>query len=446
MRICTLLIALILIEKQVLAWSMLSASQSLQDLGFGFGEYVRALLHHEGYVNCASESGYCEHASRMPMLPLLMAGLALIADNQLTAALLKNLMLSALTLASIRHILKIPSLTGRSLHIPGSLAIAATAPALLKHAAQITYEEGLLIELLLIWLFYFIAALQLAGEARQARAKLAGCLSALVLVASAILLTKSSMLLLWLLSLGVTLHMLQQRQARPSGILMLALMASIALVGSWGRHVYQHTGQLSVMSTYDGSNVYRAWNDTALAIYPQVSLDRILDTTIIELPDGTRVVNALAKHHPLALSEADWNQRYRAAGSAWIKAHPGQALHLLALKMENFFFSVRKTPCSVNGGAAPGGLANRVDRLLNTLWLVTGRLGEALLLVALWRGRHLPGKPSIWLSCALLGYAAPYIAGFNYERHITPFLLMVLTTLLCMTWGWSRPAPEKSKA
>ena len=103
------------------------------------------------------------------------------------------------------------------------------------------------------------------------------------------------------------------------------------------------------------------------------------------------------------------------------------------MKTKNFFFSLQKTP-SNEGDTAPSatassGLLGKVEDLSVRIWLLEGRLIELVFVsFILWRslrGDRVDRLQSL-LAVALLGsYALPYLVGFNYERHITPFLAMV---------------------
>ena len=427
-----LLLFIILLEKQVIACLVIPNDASIRELGFGFGHYIRALLDGRGYINCPGESGHCEFISRMPVLPLLMALLGKLSDLQLTVAMIKNLLMSLLVWLALRPLLTPARQPVCGRWLVAVLLVFAASPPLLKHAAHVTYEEGLLIELLLIWMVWLLVRLR-AGVAaplvppRQSDA-------VLVLVATLIFLTKSSMVLLWLGTLALVLAGLRERRAGRAASLV-ALLLSGLLVAAWAAHGWRHTGQLTLMSSFDGSNFLRSWNSTAARIYPEVSLDRVVDSPVITLADGSRVVNTTLPALPPVSSETDWQRAYLAAGRAWIAAHPAQALALLAVKAENFFLSVVKTP-----GAAWQG-PQGIDGLITSLWLLAGRL------MSLWLAwRLLRGPGPVWtrllLFAALMAYAAPYVAGFNYERHITPFLYLVFVADLALRQGHAPARPR----
>ena len=85
-----------------------------------------------------------------------------------------------------------------------------------------------------------------------------------------------------------------------------------------------------------------------------------------------------------------------------------------------------------------------VGRFSIMMWLVFGRAMELLLAYRLWHELRARDPIRAWqagsMLAALAAYSGPYVVGFNYERHITPFLVLVL---MCVAMLQLRPSPPE---
>ncbi len=101
-------------------------------------------------------------------------------------------------------------------------------------------------------------------------------------------------------------------------------------------------------------------------------------------------------------------------------------------KAGNFFLSVEKTPYTygTDASAEGRGFRERIEQISVGAWLAFGRVLEILFLMSLARTilRHEKAEYATALAATALlaSYAAPYVLGFNYERHITPFLVLLI--------------------
>jgi hypothetical protein len=442
-----LLAALFLLEKCVSSWWFIGPDARLQDLQFGFGAYVRSLVANGSFAACVGER--CNHASRMPVIPLFCALVAHFSHRQLVAALLKNALLSCGLLGVVR-ILESRSptqgpLLRRSFILV--LGVMALCPAVIKHASMITYEEGFILEPLLVWIACVVVSAQLLAS--RATAEAAPWIAVAILIALFVFMTKSSMVLVLTLSfaLGLGALGLAGRSLHGLAPVALALLACSVVVGCWGLRQQREVGRFSIMSTWDGENLYRGNNPVAPEIYPRLSLDQLFDSRSVVLADG-RVLRLAPQPGWLGYaSERAWDQAYRARAIHWMTAHKRAALGFLLRKAENFFCSIHETPAIRGSGAhAPDrGWKARIEHATITLWLVFGRAMELLLAYRLRAELRVRDPRRAWragsMLAALAAYSAPYVVGFNYERHITPFLLMVLMCVAMLQVRVSPPAP-----
>ena len=96
------------------------------------------------------------------------------------------------------------------------------------------------------------------------------------------------------------------------------------------------------------------------------------------------------------------------------------------MKFYNFFIYLKKTPYSV--GPIVNDEYNKFSfqQIVVFIWLLFGRLSTLLLLFLIYKKWQ--NEKILCLSIILMcgAYAAPYLIGFNYERHITPFIIMTV--------------------
>ncbi len=77
-------LALFTIAKFLVISQFVPAGESILDLGFEFGGYIKTLVQHGQYAACLAPS--CDKVSRLPLIPFLYAGLSYISSIQLAVA------------------------------------------------------------------------------------------------------------------------------------------------------------------------------------------------------------------------------------------------------------------------------------------------------------------------------------------------------------------------
>lgn len=404
-----------------------SPHDSIYDISFGFGPFIESLLTNGHYRSCVD--GSCTYATRMPGLPLFFAALGLISKNLLVAALLKTVIMTIGVFACFRYLLRRqPGATEVKAWVWFVVAgILACSPAVIKHATTVHYEEGFLIEILFLWVFALLLAARRIGGAKEEDSD-PGIYVMIVVLGALAYLFKSSMIAVLVLSLvvaGVGFW-----RSRGRAIVVVGVLA-VACVAGWGVHNQVVTHHFSVMTSFDGQNAYRGANDQGEKIYPQLYLDRLFDSEDVYLPDGERV----ALPHLPAISDFpnEWaqNSYYEKRAKDWTLDHPGDAARFDVKKAVNFLVGIHKTPYTYDADAR--NIPTTPGDALVMLWLAIGRVFELVLiglLVVLWRRRDRAGR--FMCAAVVLGngaYAAPYLVGFNYERHVTTFLVMVAASV-----------------
>jgi hypothetical protein len=316
-----------------------------------------------------------------------------------------------------------------------------------KHLSQITYEEAYYIPWLLL---IGIGVPLLLGTRTMSSAHFTSVALICLVCAACAYLIKSALLPVGAVTVAVVLGAALRRRNR---LVALAAIVTAAAPLGWGLYLQEATGRFSVMSSYDGENFLRGWNPTANAVYPRVHLDRLTDSKVIVTPDGNRYTLQPFPGREAYPSEWTWNDASRAAGVAWIKAHPDQAGTFLLRKAANYFLSIRSTPRQDTATPEPVGSIDRLQDVIETVWLVELRLFQLLTLaVAGYLLVRSPRDRFTVLVVAVLnaGFAAPFIIGFNYERHITAGAALMLGSLavllaraLAVTTASNLPAESK---
>ena len=189
------------------------------------------------------------------------------------------------------------------------------------------------------------------------------------------------------------------------------------------------------MSSWDGENLYRGHNDYGFKVYPSIFLDRIFDSSYLVTPDGEKLI--LEPKLPVASdfkSEWEWNDYYKKASLEWSLNHPKQEADYLMKKFVNFFISVERNPCTYTNDASQCNNQNKFNRFVVAIWLGLGRLFQLYLIYLLMRiwQRNASGDRYVFFGilAALSAYALPCIIGFNYDRHVTVFLVLIEVTSL----------------
>jgi hypothetical protein len=168
-----------------------------------------------------------------------------------------------------------------------------------------------------------------------------------------------------------------------------------------------------------------------LAIYPELNLTRVLDSSSVTLADGTVLALQDTAHQTCYRDEWAWNDHYAAAAHAWLLQHPGAATWFLLKKAWVALIEVRHTPADADP------VSHGVAAAMVT-WMIFARgVSAAFVIVALRRifqGRILQGyrREALW-ALLLLGAAfLPFVIVFAYQRHVIPLLLMAGTLLVIL--------------
>lgn len=421
--------------KILAAFAFIPSDQTLYQLGFSFGDYIES-LHTTGRLELCRLS-FCAYAMRMPLIPWLYHLLAYISDQALVAGLIKNVLMSLVVVVAFRRLLSQQGLVHHKAEVPWIwlLPLVVFSPAVIKHASAVTYEEGILIELVFLWAVSFMLSARLLASGRDQAGPAPVVLN--LALATTIFMAKSSMLPLLLASAGITLIDLFARRRLPS---LIALGVALALVLGWGARNESVSGRFSIMTSWDGENMYRGASDIGYALYPDVMLDRIFDASEFHMRDGRVITNTPLGSIGAFKQEWRWNDHYRDLAVSWVKNNPEKALSYTGHKLFNFFLSVEKTPYQYQSDGSEISARFSTQNLLTSAWLGIGRLLElAMAVLLIWLLRQ--GTRAAWsLALAVIvvngAYAAPYVLGFNYERHITTYLVIVAACVAFLLAEW----------
>jgi len=399
------------------------ASRTVEQTGFGFGEYTAGLLQSGELRSCVRppfnlcQPDRCLYATRMPVIPLLYAGLSKLVGTGSVAIDFTRCVLTAVLLAGMLAALARdarPSLLGVVL-----LYVLYFGPQPLKHGAAIEYEEGLLIDLelsLAIALAYLLHPRLATSHSRRVA-------MGLIALAIAVLMyfIKTTALLMLLVVAGLFLM-----RARAGW--RLNLVAGLLVVipfGAWAGHIAMASGTVHLSSSWNGENLFRGYNSESAAIYPQISLDRIFDTRRAVLDDGTMVpLGDYAEQQQCFADEWAWNESYAQRARAWLVSHPLEALQFNLRKLWVTLVEIRHTPYRVGAtGKDPEYPRDVANAML--VWMLAARMALYFLVFRLGleiaRGHRFA---ALWTLALLAAGFAPYIIVFGYQRHVVPLLVM----------------------
>jgi hypothetical protein len=399
-------------------------SESVFQLGFEFGPYVETLVRNGVFASCLGDA--CNKASRMPIIPLFYSALAAISTSALFVAIAKDLIISLIFLVSFYFLLN----SQRNFHryavviwcIVGAV-LCVSAPVV-KHTGAVTYEEGILIEIIALWAYSLLLAVVSVSQKVLTARKILIFNVALAFFA---FMTKSSMLLLFIVSVCFCgWHAVRYRSVTAVSVIFVCIM----LVVVWGVRNEIATGRFSVMTSSDGENLFRGWNEESLQIYPDVVLDQIFISDVVYLQDGTEIA---ISQKPTFKGEWVSNDYFRYAAVSWGLSHPKEGAQFIVRKLRVFFIGIVKTPYTYTNDARSIGRGFDAEGVLTSVWLVCGRAFELalmVLVVLLWReGDRGARALAVTAIVATSAYAAPYVVGFAYERHITGYLVLVATCI-----------------
>jgi hypothetical protein len=420
------------VAKIIASFYYFSPSDSIFDLSFGFGPYVESLYKSGTFESCSN--GICNHATRMPLMPALFALIGQLSTNLLAAALFKNLILSLIVFVSFRSLLRQQSIIN-----PGAAAIwsivclgLSLALPVIKHAAYVHYEEGFLVELMFLWTISLLMAVQFLVRNDTVGANCSIVILCLMLAVAAFFI-KSSMLFVLVTSLVIALLWSAKfRDLRVLSALCLCIIAVLA----WGVRNKVVTDRFSVMTSWDGPNAYRGWSEEGFMLYPDVVLDRMFDSEIAYKADGETVAIKSKPGCEQFANEWACNDYYKSLASDWLVTHPSEALQFSLRKLYLFFVTIKKTPYTYTNDARSASDVSQLETVVTSAWLLIGRIFEVVMLglmFLLWRKRSTSARALVLGVAAVnIAYASPFLIGFNYERHVTVYLVLVIVCVAVM--------------
>jgi hypothetical protein len=404
--------------------------------GFGgFGDYAHNLLTDGTYRSCTASPfarcgpPSCDYATRMPVLPLVYAGLTLLVGVKSAAVAYAKcaftaLLAAAFLLALVRDGVR-PSVLGLVL-----LYGLYFGPQALKHAASIDYEEGLLIDLEICLAVGVAYALRPALARTDSKRTL--MMIAAIVVATLMYFVKTTGLLTVIVVLLLLLTTQLNRAAKVLAVACVALPFAL-----WIAHNYAAAGEIRLSSSWNGENLYRGSSSEGLALYPQISLDRLFDSSEATLDDGTRVPLGNLAHQYCFANEWAWNDFYAAQARAWATQHPIEAARFQMRKLWVALFELRHTPYRTQAVGA----ATEYPPVMTAamfVWMAFARaVFFALIVLLIVRIRAGAWRESLWVLCLLAASWAPYLLVFNYQRHLVP--LLIQSGMLLVVLYWMKP-------
>jgi hypothetical protein len=406
------------------------------ETGFGFGGYVRELFTDGSFRSCVAapfarcDPSQCVYATRMPLLPLLYTALAkVVGTKSVSVAIAKCALTAALLTGFLLSLARDVRFSVLAVVLVYALYLG---PQVLKHGAALEYEEGLLVDLeacLAIAAAYLIKPDLSAEPARRTRMALAAVLLGVVLYFA-----KTTALLTLLVVMALVLS---DRRLRWRFKTLATLCVAIPCV-AWAAHNYSSSGALHLSSSWNGENLYRGSSSEGLALYPQVLLDRLFDSTHATLADGRVIQLHNLEGQRCFADEWAWSSYYSGEARSWLQQHPVDALRFAGHKVWVALFELRHTPYRTDAEGPDTEYSPAIDAVMWG-WMGFARLVFLGLLVCIARDLwHGDVRQSLW-TVALVGAGwAPYLVVFAYQRHVVPLLVMAGFLLLSL---YNRPAP-----
>jgi len=370
--------------------------RSVFDLGFDFGPAIEHV----------STTGVLADATRMPVIPYLLAAFAHVSVSVTFAVVAKNLLTGAL----LAHVLW-ATLVG---HEPsrGAAAVAAfalTFPLLTRLMFLVVPEEAYLCALV-AFLFH--------GLARIRRKPPLLSVVPYAIVVGIAYLTKSSLTLFC-----PVIAVLFAWRARRGAVLALfaTILAGAALV--WAFAVHRATGEVHFTSSLDGYNFWKGNNPSTLRFYPERSLD---------------FISGLAPEQATGESEWAWSRRCFEEGFRFDVQHPVEAARLIGLRVYRVFFAVLEEEPVDETAAHRWWRWASVPHMVvfRIVWLAS--ISFALRDVVRWArtkapveavARSLAGRSFCYLAF-VFAFVTPFLAAWAATRHVLPLVLPTLAFAL----------------
>ncbi len=356
----------------------------------------------------------------MPALPYFVYALTWLTLSLRTAAAIKVCLFSVLVYFAGRDFpARISARTPLQFAFyAGAALFILMAPNLIKHMSQMQYEEGYLIEILSVVVITTLLAVARSGPDFGWR----DCFVPVMAASLAYLFKSSQILVLAVVTIVVAWSAAASgRRWLAAGAVALALVAPL----SWLTHNLATGQRASVMSSYDGENMFRGWNAHTLDLFPACNLDtlfvalRACEGKPLDLPNE---IGRAA--YP---DEWAWNDGYKKRATDWIAHNPAAAARTFGMKEATFLAWPRLVPY-VRMDETSEQARKPAEEVMSAVWITIGRLlefaafGMGLWLIFKGDGR---ARAIAVASIALMGaYAVPYILGFTTERHFSIFILM----------------------
>jgi hypothetical protein len=405
--------------------------KSIFEMEYGFGGVINSLYHRNSLEACgiAYALDFCGIAFRMPLLPMLYAKLAmLIGTSQIALAITKTIVFQALITASLLYLFNVLSAFPlRRLALVLIAGLTLLGPQYLKHSISIQYEESLLLDLFIVY-FTLLAGVvfkQRLGQALSTTDR--GIVIGLALIGGSLYFIKSSLILFGLVAIAAPVWLVKT----PAWLRIAVFLPFIIGLTGWGWLNESYHGELRLTSSYNGENFYRGQNPYTYRMYPDINLDRIIDSREVQLNNGEILkLPDWTVNFPKFAGEWQWHDYFQNLGKQWIHDNPGQALELTLRKLYVIFLEPGKVPFRQSGqlGAEPLDYS-LVTLLAGSAWIVVMRvlffIALGMAIGHLWR-RDEDWRPALVFLLFIGAYVAPYVAGFAYQRHITPLLVFAV--------------------
>ena len=229
-RFYLVFIWLVFLIEKIIAVLILTKNESIFELS-GFGKYTYNLKYVGEFKDC--DTGYCSYARRMPFIPLLYFVLSYVSEKAIAIGIIKNCLTSIYFFISARFILNIHE----KIYAKAPFLWAAYFSlfviwlSIIRHSASYGYEEGFLVEWMILWSFSFILGLYAFFHNEHYRS--GSYLVAFSVIQSLLMyLTKVTMLPIHLLSIGLAFVWLYK--LKKNWNLVLAISLSFVVIFSWG--------------------------------------------------------------------------------------------------------------------------------------------------------------------------------------------------------------------
>ena len=396
-----------------------------------FSGYIVSLYNGEGFKSCifdfhftvylANEIG-CSYATRMPVIPYLYSFLTFFSTNFLPIAIMKNLLISLLFYFFMKIIYDSLSEKDKKYfsYYNISLIIIFLSPSIIKHASSITYEEGIIIELLILWSFIFMELIKSLKLKKNLYKQVLPV--SLIFLSTIIYFTKSSMLFCLLISYFVCVLWLYKNFKYKT---FLSLILSLLLIFSWGINNLKKSDNFNIGSSLNWLLGYYGLNSISNQIYPEIALDQIWQARKFTLKDGTIILNNL-EQMPKFNNEWEKNKFYKKKIFDWVKSNPEEFLNITLKKIYNFFVNIKKTPYSIGPDVNMEYFKKPLQEIFISSWLLFGRLCSIYFVYLIYKNWKKEKILCLYSLLILASYTIPHIFGYNYERHVTPLLAIII--------------------